>query len=54
MEKIVQLLVIPVNKPTIYPMISLRMSYLACYGIVSIPDGDWYCRRCEAGESQAV
>jgi hypothetical protein len=27
---------------------------LACYGIVSIPEGDWYCRRCEAGETQAV
>ena len=27
---------------------------LACYGIVSIPDGDWYCRRCEAGEMHAV
>ncbi|CAF0782290.1 unnamed protein product [Adineta ricciae] len=27
--------------------------HTACYGIVSIPDGDWYCRRCEAGEYQA-
>ncbi|CAF3905391.1 unnamed protein product [Adineta steineri] len=27
--------------------------HTACYGIVSIPDGDWYCRRCEAGEIRA-
>mgnify|MGYP002378612629 FL=1 len=27
---------------------------LACYGIVSIPDGDWYCGRCEAGDIRAV
>ncbi|CAF0889447.1 unnamed protein product [Rotaria sp. Silwood1] len=27
--------------------------HTACYGIVSIPDGDWYCRRCEVGAIQA-
>ncbi|UJR10358.1 hypothetical protein I4U23_014563 [Adineta vaga] len=27
--------------------------HTACYGIISIPDGDWYCRRCEAGEIRA-
>ena len=32
---------------------SLSLS-LACYGIVSIPDGDWYCGRCEAGKLRAV
>lgn len=28
--------------------------FLACYGIVSIPDGDWYCGRCEAKNIRAV
>jgi len=27
--------------------------HTACYGIVSIPDGDWYCGRCEAGKFRA-
>ncbi|CAF3983311.1 unnamed protein product [Rotaria sordida] len=27
--------------------------HTACYGIVSIPDGDWYCRRCEVGAIHA-
>jgi hypothetical protein len=27
---------------------------LACYGIVSIPDGDWLCGRCEADDIRAV
>ncbi|CAF1611709.1 unnamed protein product [Adineta ricciae] len=27
--------------------------HTACYGIVSIPDGDWYCGRCEAGDIRA-
>ena len=33
---------------------ALTHDYLACYGIVSIPDGDWYCGRCEAGDLRAV
>jgi len=38
------------------PTISIvyLFEYLACYGIVSIPDDNWYCRRCEAGEIHAV
>ncbi|UJR35760.1 hypothetical protein I4U23_028508 [Adineta vaga] len=27
--------------------------HTACYGIVSIPDGNWYCGRCEAGDIRA-
>ncbi|CAF3667415.1 unnamed protein product [Rotaria socialis] len=27
--------------------------HTACYGIVSIPDDNWYCRRCELGEFHA-
>ncbi|CAF2527129.1 unnamed protein product [Rotaria sp. Silwood2] len=27
--------------------------HTACYGIVTIPDGDWYCGRCEASDIQA-
>jgi hypothetical protein len=52
MEKDVQLLVIPVK--TYSNNSKYRIYYLACYGIVSIPDGDWYCGRCEAGDVRAV
>ncbi|CAF4671412.1 unnamed protein product [Rotaria socialis] len=27
--------------------------HTACYGIVTIPDGDWYCGRCEANDIRA-
>jgi hypothetical protein len=55
MEKDVQLLVILVTKKkTICNQEIFDIFYLACYGIVSIPDGDWYCGRCEAGDIRAV
>jgi hypothetical protein len=53
MEKVVQLLVILV-KTHIHPNLYFKIHLLACYGIVSIPDGDWYCGRCEAGDIRAV
>lgn len=27
-------------------------AHKACYGILKVPDGDWFCRRCEAAISQ--
>ncbi len=53
MEKDVQLLVILVKK-NYNQIIDHYIFYLACYGIVSIPEGDWYCGRCEASDVRAV
>ena len=53
MEKTVQLRVILVNRNEKRLFVT-NHSFLACYGIVTIPDGDWYCGRCEAGDIRAV
>ena len=53
MANVVELPVIHVSVLTTF-IFDMYISYIACYGIISIPDGKWYCRRCEVGEMQAV
>lgn len=30
----------------------MQCIFSACYGIVTVPTGPWYCRKCESGDTK--